>query len=83
MLVKLKSKSHGCNIIAREIALLLGDAAFLPAVYSHIPGISNKIADELSRKYAPGHVFSLPAVLNPECEVSPPTRHAAFYMCFA
>ena len=56
------------GIIARELALDISHAAFSPDLVEHIPGISNKAADILSRRYQPGHNVSLPTYLELSAE---------------
>ena len=55
----LKTHSKQLSMIAREFALDLGTAAFRPEVVQHVPGISNVVADQLSRRYEPGRKFEL------------------------
>jgi len=43
-------------------------ASYTPDVVEHIPGISNKAADLLSRRWEPGKVVSLPIYLTAETE---------------
>ena len=70
---KLKTAGVGSGIIAREIALDLAQSEYQPNVVQHVPGVDNIIADELSRKYQPGHTFSLPECLSdvPELTLAP------------
>ena len=51
------------NIIARELALDLADACFVPDIVAHSPGGAMGTADALSRKFQPGVVFQLPLAL--------------------
>ena len=49
MVVRMKADGQGTSIIARELALDVGEALYEPAIGAHVPGISNIIADKLSR----------------------------------
>ena len=48
-----KMQPHGTTVgrIAREMALDVASAMYSPDVVAHIPGIANKAADALSRRY--------------------------------
>ena len=54
LVAKMQPHSHILGIIAREMALDVAELAYAPDVINHVPGISNKTADILSRLYAPG-----------------------------
>ena len=49
MLIKMKADGWGTSVIAREVALDIAEALYEPMVGAHVPGISNIIADTLSR----------------------------------
>ena len=69
----LKTHSKQLSLIAREFALDLGTAAFRPEVVQHVPGISNVVADQLSRRYEPGREFILhPSLLKARAIIPPP-----------
>ena len=53
MITDLKGKSTGLNILAREAGLLLAAAHYRPLQGIHIPGVSNVVADKLSRNQGP------------------------------
>jgi hypothetical protein len=74
LVVYLKMSGKATNIIAREVALTLGQCLFTPSVYSHTPGFSNVIADELSRRYQPGASFTVPSALQGAREDATPRR---------
>jgi len=80
MALSMKAAGRGPGIVARELALLLGDAEFRPSVLSHIPGVANVSADALSRRHEPGKKFSLPPCLRTVREASPPVRCRAYYL---
>ena len=83
MLSNMTSRGHGPRIVARELALCLAGLNHRPDILEHIPGISNKVADELSRRYEPGHTYVLPAVLQTAREAATPTRSRSFYHALA
>ena len=61
-----KSSGEGPSLVARELALELGDGAFRPTGAHHIPGIANVVADSFSRKFSPEGCFEgLPSGLAP------------------
>ena len=55
LLIKLRPSytSPGLSLIAREVALEFGTAAYKPRVFQHIPGLANDWADRLSRLHQP------------------------------
>jgi hypothetical protein len=63
LVLKLKTSGIGSTVVAREIALDVARACYEPIVVEHVPGVSNKICDHLSRKFQPGVSFTLPAAL--------------------
>jgi hypothetical protein len=69
----------GLTLIASEMALDIGLNIYRPAVAAHAPGISHKVADALSRRYAPGFEYSLPKYLEQAKEVSAPSRPSTYY----
>ena len=52
----------------------------MPMICQHIPGVTNTIADRLSRKYEPNAQFVLPAALASAHEAFVPVRDAAYYV---
>ena len=52
-IVKLQSASPSLNLIAREIALDATLGLYRVGVAVHIPGLANKLPDDLSRMWAP------------------------------
>ena len=52
----------------------LSRSEYAPDCIHHVPGIMNKTADTLSRKFEPGKIFKLPTALDESKEVYPPTR---------
>jgi len=73
--MKIKSSS----LIAREIALIYSEAAFEPRMFEHVPGITNTIADALSRLHEPMSGYVLPPQLASIKETSVPVRRRGWY----
>ena len=59
----MRSSSPSVNLIAREMALTMGDSKYRPSIRDHLPGVDNNVADALSRKFAPK--VSVPAPKEP------------------
>ena len=53
MKFKAPTKSRSLGIVAREVALDVAEAVYSPDISEHIPGVTNKMADALSRLSAP------------------------------
>ena len=72
----LKGRSVPMNAVAREYALELAEGSFEPTLVQHIPGITNVVADLLSRKTDPKHASSwkLPQFLVNATETKIPQR---------
>jgi hypothetical protein len=75
---KLKS-SKATSLIARELALLYGEASFEPKRVLHTPGLCNKIADALSRVFMPGAAYSVPESLVGIPSATVPPRTVEYY----
>ena len=79
LLIKLRPSSPAQGIVAREIALDLAEAAFLPDVL-HTPGVAHVLADLLSREHAPGSSGQVShAALENSKRREPPARDRSFY----
>jgi len=77
-MVRLSSSSPALNLIARELALDAVLGLYRIGVAVHIPGVSNKLPDDLSRMWAPSpHPF--PAELDGVKEVKAPERDRHFW----
>jgi hypothetical protein len=61
--LKMKTAGVGPGIIAREMALDVASSEYMPSIVEHIPGVENTVADELSRRFQPGHDYAHPAAL--------------------
>ena len=79
MVANMTSKGIGSKIIARELALSIAKCSFRPDFVTHIPGVTNLVADELSRQHEPGHTFTLPAFVANALSCTAPARDIAFY----
>ena len=77
----MRSSSPSVNLIAREMALTMGDSKYRPSIRDHLPGVANKVADALSRKVAPRSQFQLPRSLLNIPETKAPVRDASYYLC--
>ena len=70
------------SLIGKELSLLYYDAQFEPEVI-HIPGITNGMADSLSRVHDPTANYEIPPVLK-QLEPTPiPVRDESFYWVLA
>ena len=77
-MVKLSSKSPNLNLVARELALDAVLGLYTIGMAVHIPGVSNKLPDDLSRMWAPEpHACPLELVDIPEHSL--PFRDANFW----
>ena len=65
MIYKLRTSANrsGSQLLAKELALLFGSSAYKPVLMEHIPGLSNKVADVLSRMHMPGEGHELPSAV--------------------
>lgn len=79
MLTRMRAKGQGVNLVARELALDLSDGCFRPDVCCHIPGITNKCCDALSRLFQPNNNIPFPKMLHNIPEFSPPLRENTYY----
>ena len=78
-----KLKITSSQLIAREVALELSEAAFMPRHVVHVPGVMNVWADALSRLSSPRGHYAVPArLLSVPC-AEPAKRTVAFYSTLA
>ena len=76
-------KITSSQLIAREVALELSEAAFMPRHVVHVPGVMNVWADALSRLSSPRGHYAVPArLLSVPC-AEPAKRTVAFYSTLA
>ena len=83
MIDSFKGGSSAVNTLAREAALEFGDSTHRPAHRKHLPGICNKVADELSRSLQPGVTFRVPELLKNITKTELPTRELSYYIAKA
>ena len=79
LVLKLKAAGRGPRLIAREIALDMAEAIYQPEVLEHVPGISNKVCDQLSRLYEPGKGANFPELLRDVPRIKVAQRRSNFY----
>ena len=51
MVASMRARTPALALIARELALDIGDATYRPDMVAHLPGVSNVAADSLSRRF--------------------------------
>ena len=83
MVATMRASGRGPGIVARELALLFASSPYRPRVVSHIPGVANKTADTLSRRFDPDASFVLPAFLADAKEEDLPPRPRSYYQTLA
>lgn len=79
MITELRGSGAGTNKLAREFALDVAAASYRPLLATHVPGVANVIADQLSRRFAPGTSWRVPAGLERARESAPPPRTETWY----
>lgn len=68
------------GIVARELALDLGQGEFMPTTVSHLPGVANDTADSLSRRLDPSkQPWAVPGTLREATRVLTATRDTAWW----
>ena len=84
LLKKLRTnyKSPNLGLIVREMALLFGRSSYQPRLLSHIPGLSNTIADCLSRLFQPNGGKQMPSELTTCRRTTAPVRDEAYYKTY-
>ena len=76
----LKASTTSSNLIARELALDYGAAAYRPSVVTHTPGICNVVPDRLSRCEEPGPRPPRPSALQGITIETPVDRSPPYYL---
>ena len=74
MVAKMQPKSKALGVVARELALDLSSASYALDFAQHVAGITNGIADSLSRKNQPGKSYELHHLLKDAREDAPQPR---------
>ena len=79
---KLKGSSPAVRALTREIALEFTEACFHPTEVQHIPGVTNVLADVLSRRWDPQYrdEWQLPEQLRHLTPTAVPVRDDRFYL---
>ena len=60
MVASMHTWSPQVVVVARELALTLSESCVRPQVVKHTPGVANKLADILTRRFQPGVHFVVP-----------------------
>ena len=61
--LRFKTSGKATGIIAREVAIDLARACYMPVVAEHLPGIANGVCDALSRFFQPSAKAVVPVFL--------------------
>ena len=76
----MKAAPGPLKAIAKEMAMTLSSSPYRPHAAIHIPGLTNTVADVLSRRNDPAkQPWQLPAELQEVEETKLPTRDASYY----
>ena len=79
MVDQLRGRGKAVNMITREVALLFAQASYLPVHAAHLPGVSNTLADFLSRR-SRSNSAELPVPLHGVTETHAPPRDPKWYV---
>ena len=81
LVLRMKAPAGPLKAIAKEVAMVLSVSPYRPTSALHIPGLSNVLADSLSRKFMPSEAnWTLPEELQDVEEFKLPTREASYYI---
>ena len=84
LLLEVRSSGSTSGIVAREMALDLADEVYSPNLVSHLPGVTNRLADALSRLSDPAHAHEgIPPSLRAAQFHDAPSRPRAWYRTLA
>jgi hypothetical protein len=75
----MKAKTGNMSTLAREMALDIAEGLYVPNVVEHIPGVTNVVADLLSRKFQPGKTYEMHSLLSSAVEVFPGKRDHSWW----
>ena len=75
--------AKNANLIGREIAWIYTSAAFHPRYVRHAPGVTNKLADALSRLTDPNGSYEVPSALTGIAPSRVPLRPRSWYRTLA
>ena len=83
VVLKMKSKPgvFGAGLVAKEIAPDIADAVYEPSAGEHVPGVANKAADVLSRRFEPKYAatWQVLEVLKGVSSCNVPVRNDSYY----
>ena len=79
LILNMRPRTKQMQTIAQELALDMCEFSFVPLVAEHVPGVANKLADELSRRHQPGGVAKPSAILLQAREIKVPARDFSYY----
>ena len=79
MVASMHTRSPQIAVVARELALTFSESCVRPQVVKHTPGVANRLADILSRRFQPGVHFVFPQAFDGVPEVSIRPRTMDFY----
>ena len=86
---RMRPSTPSQTIVARELALLFSESAFLPDIV-HTPGIAHVVADGLSRKFCPSDTnapslqhFALTNSVERSTKTRTPDWYRALVECWA
>ena len=80
LLLVMRPSTPQLAIIARELALDVSESCYRPVCVAHIPGVSNKLANMLSRA---GEHVCIPPELMQAKRVTPPDRDDTYFRALA
>ena len=78
LVVNMRPRTRQLQIIGQELALEMCNYSFLPVVAEHVPGVANKLADELSRRQQPGCITRPLPALKHAREIRVPIRTRSY-----
>ena len=72
-------KFKASALVAKDVALEYSDTSSEPRIFEHVLGISNVLADKLSRLYEPDADVKVPEELKEAMEAEAPMRKKTYY----
>jgi hypothetical protein len=79
LILKMRPPTPELGLISREIALDVAESCYRPKIMTHIPGVANTIADQLSREYGPKAGGELPRALCGAVRIFVPVRNNSYF----
>ena len=80
MVSKMQPRSKSLGVVARELALDIASATYSPDFVQHIQGVSNSVADSLSRKFQADKTYTLPSILRYSKEIEMTARPRSWWL---